>query len=152
MGEQPWRDDTGPRGHIVAVTDNPIARAIEALGPIVEWRVTVLDVLDPLRWLAEQSLQAEDALVLCDHDAPFAAEILRFGLDASIGYVAMMGSRRRAEAVFAGLAELPAAQLDRLHLPAGLNIGGRAPGEIAMSVVAEIVANFHGRPGGPMRG
>ena len=41
--------------------------------------------------------------------------------------------------------------LARLHVPAGLNTGGKAPGEIALSVVAEIVAVSHGRPGGPMK-
>jgi xanthine/CO dehydrogenase XdhC/CoxF family maturation factor len=43
------------------------------------------------------------------------------------------------------------AGLDKLHVPAGLDTGGKAPGEIALSVVAEIVAESYGRPGGPMR-
>ena len=38
-----------------------------------------------------------------------------------------------------------------LHVPAGHNLGGRGPGEIALSVMAEIVAEGYGRPGGPMR-
>ena len=64
----------------------------------------------------------------------------------------MMGSRRRAENVFDALeAELSAETLARLHVPAGLNTGGKAPGEIALSVVAEIVAVSYGRPGGPMK-
>ena len=37
-------------------------------------------------------------------------------------------------------------------MPAGHNLGGKAPGEIALSVVAEIVAESYDRPGGPMRG
>ena len=36
-------------------------------------------------------------------------------------------------------------------VPAGLNIGGKGPGEIALSVLAEIIAHDHDRPGGPMR-
>ena len=39
-----------------------------------------------------------------------------------------------------------------LHVPAGHDLGGKAPGEIALSVVAEIVAESYGRSGGPMRG
>ena len=39
-----------------------------------------------------------------------------------------------------------------LHVPAGHDLGGKAPGEIALSVVAEIVAESYARPGGPMRG
>ena len=38
-----------------------------------------------------------------------------------------------------------------LHVPAGHDLGGKAPGEIALSVVAEIVAESYGRAGGPMR-
>jgi xanthine/CO dehydrogenase XdhC/CoxF family maturation factor len=37
-------------------------------------------------------------------------------------------------------------------VPAGHDLGGKAPGEIALSVVAEIVAESYGRTGGPMRG
>ena len=39
-----------------------------------------------------------------------------------------------------------------LHVPAGHDLGGKGPGEIALSVVAEIVAESYGRAGGPMRG
>jgi xanthine dehydrogenase accessory factor len=65
-----------------------------------------------------------------------------------------MASRHRTAAVLEKLREEGAdpAALERLHLPAGLNLGGKRPGEIALSVVAEIVAEAHGRPGGPLRG
>jgi xanthine dehydrogenase accessory factor len=62
----------------------------------------------------------------------------------------MMASRGRAERMMEELAG--AAGLEKLHVPAGHNLGGKAPGEIALSVVAEIVAESYGRPGGPMRG
>jgi xanthine dehydrogenase accessory factor len=66
--------------------------------------------------------------------------------------MAMMGSRRRAEHVFSTLAAtVPAQALARLRVPAGLDIGGKAPGEIALSVVAEVVAVSHRRDGGPMK-
>jgi xanthine dehydrogenase accessory factor len=42
--------------------------------------------------------------------------------------------------------------LAKLHVPAGHVLGGKGPGEIALSVVAEIVAESYARPGGPMRG
>ena len=64
----------------------------------------------------------------------------------------MMASRRRAEGLRADLEAEGVAHLDKLHVPAGLNLGGKAPGEIALSVVAEIVAESYERPGGPMRG
>jgi xanthine/CO dehydrogenase XdhC/CoxF family maturation factor len=154
--EQPWSDETADGGRVVVVSDNPIGQAVTAIAGIAGRRTTLLDdeATDPspLEWLAEHPLTEADALVLCDHDAPDAADMLVVALAGGTGYVAMMGSRRRAEHVFATLQETtPAETLARLHVPAGLDIGGKAPGEIALSVVAEIVAESCGRPGGPMR-
>jgi len=42
-------------------------------------------------------------------------------------------------------AGLTAAEIDRLHAPIGLNIGGRTPGEIALSIMAQIVAVRNGK-------
>jgi xanthine/CO dehydrogenase XdhC/CoxF family maturation factor len=154
--EQPWSDETPVGGQVVVVTDNPIGRAVVAIAQIAGRRTTLLqdEATDPtpLEWLTEHPPAEDDAIVLCDHDAPNAAALLRLALDGQAGYVAMMGSRHRAEHVFASLeGSVSEAALERLHVPAGLNIGGKAPGEIALSVVAEIVAVSHGRAGGPMR-
>jgi xanthine dehydrogenase accessory factor len=154
--EQPWSDDAPQHGHVVVVTDNPIGRAVVAIAEVAGRRTTLLADEDveqtPAQWLAANPLEEADALVLCDHDTPGMEELLRAALDGKAGYVAMMGSRRRAERVFDALeTELPAETLARLHVPAGLNTGGKAAGEIALSVVAEIVAVSYGRPGGPMK-
>jgi xanthine dehydrogenase accessory factor len=98
------------------------------------------------------SLRAGDAVVLCDHDAPDAPRVLRDALASPASYVAMMASRRRAEGLLVDLAADGASGLEKLHVPAGHNLGGKGPGEIALSVVAEIVAESYDRPGGPMRG
>lgn len=154
--EQPWSDDEPEHGRIVVVTDNPIGRAVVEVARIVGRRTTLLADEDveqsPLEWLVEHPLEERDALVLCDHDTPEMDALLSQALDGQAGYVAMMGSRRRSEHVFSTLAEsLSQETLARLHVPAGLNTGGKAPGEIALSVVAEIVAVFYGRDGGPMK-
>lgn len=77
--------------------------------------------------------------------------MLRAALASPARYVAMMASRRRSESLLAELESEGAVGLEKLHVPAGLNIGGKSAGDIALSVVAEIVAESHGRPGGPMR-
>jgi xanthine/CO dehydrogenase XdhC/CoxF family maturation factor len=154
--EQPWSDDAPQHGQVVVVTDNPIGRAVVAIAEVAGRRTTLLADEEveqtPAQWLAANPLEEADAFVLCDHDTPGMEELLRAALDGKAGYVAMMGSRRRAERVFDALeAELPAETLARLHVPAGLDTGGKAPGEIALSVVAEIVAVSYGRRGGPMK-
>jgi xanthine/CO dehydrogenase XdhC/CoxF family maturation factor len=146
--QQPWSDDHAEHGRILVLSDNPIARCIAVIASTVGRTVVVEAAddggpgLDP---------QPGDAVVLCDHDAPDAAAVLRAALASEAAYVAMMASRGRAAGL---LDDLVAEGVDvaTLHVPAGHDLGGKAPGEIALSVVAEIVAESYGRTGGPMRG
>ena len=145
--EQPWSDRAVAHGRILVLTDNPIARAIRDIATAVEREVVVVAEDEGGPGIEAQS---GDAVVLCDHDAPDAPSVLRAALTGDAAYVAMMASRRRA----AGLLEDLAAEgvdTTRLHVPAGHNLGGKGAGEIALSVVAEIVAESYERTGGPMR-
>lgn len=146
--QQPWSDSDGQHGRILLLSDNPIARGIVAIGSTVG-RTVLVEAdddggpgLDP---------RPGDAVVLCDHDAPDAPAVLRAALGSPASYVAMLASRRRAAGL---LDELVGEGVDvsSLHVPAGHDLGGKAAGEIALSVVAEIVAESYDRPGGPMRG
>jgi xanthine dehydrogenase accessory factor len=58
--------------------------------------------------------------------------------------VGLLASRRRAQAVFDALAQrgLSAARLTRVHAPVGLDIGARSPGDVAIAIIAEIVATL----------
>jgi xanthine dehydrogenase accessory factor len=148
LREQPWSDDRPTHGRILVLTDNPISRAIAVIAATVGRDVVVEPAddggpgLDPA---------AGDAVVLCDHDAPDAPRVLRAALASEASYVAMMASRRRAAGLLDELVE-EGVDVSTLHVPAGHDLGGKGPGEIALSVVAEIVAGSYGRPGGPMRG
>jgi xanthine/CO dehydrogenase XdhC/CoxF family maturation factor len=146
--DQPWSDAPGDLGRILVLSDNPIARAIEAIGSAAGREVLVQAADDGGPGLEPQP---GDAVVLCDHDAPDAGRVLRAALASDASYVAMMASRRRA-AGLVGELRGEGVDVSRLHVPAGHDLGGKRPGEIALSVVAEIVAESHDRPGGPMRG
>jgi len=152
--EQPWSDEV-VQGRVVVLTRNPIAEAIEAIAGTAGRTVVVIADDEDGRGaeaVAGLPLGAGDAVVLCDHDAPDAPRVLRAALASPASYVAMMASRRRSGALLTELGEEGVPGLEKLHVPAGLDTGGKAPGEIALSVVAEIVAESYGRPGGPMRG
>ena len=73
--------------------------------------------------------------------------VLRRG-DAA--YVGMLGSRQKIRTIFANLREAGVAQetLEAVHTPIGLDLGGETPEEIALAVVAEILAVKNGRTGG----
>ncbi len=143
---------TGPLGRLVVVFDNHIADALVAIARATGWEATLLEQA-PTDEEAGR-LGHVDALVVCNHDGVGAYDLLRGAVRAGVGYVAMMASRHRS----AGLLEqlrgegLGDDELARLHVPAGLSIGGRSAGEIALSVMAEVVADQHGRRGGPLRG
>ena len=152
--EQPWSDGAVARGRLVLLSRNPIAEAIEAIATTVGREVVLVADDEDGRGAARVAalgLDVGDAVVLCDHDAPDAPAVLRDALASPASYVAMMASRRRAEGLLGELADEGVGGLDRLHVPAGLDTGGRSPGEIALSVVAEVVAVSHGRDGGPLR-
>ena len=146
--QQAWIAEPVQRGRVLVLSDNPIARCIAAIASTVGRTVLVESADDGGPGL---HVQPGDAVVLCDHDAPDAPAVLRAALASEAVYVAMMASRSRA----AGLVEELVAEgvdVSTLHVPAGLDLGGKAPGEIALSVVAEIVAESYGRSGGAMRG
>ncbi len=152
--EQPWSEDERGRGRVVVLTRNPIADAIETIATTAGRPTVVVEADEDGRGLEEVGalgLTAHDAVVLCDHDAPDAPAVLRAALASPASYVAMMASRRRASGLLEDLTAEGVPGLAKLHVPAGLDTGGKAPGEIALSVVAEIVAESHGRTGGPMR-
>ena len=67
---------------------------------------------------------------------------LKAALDAELPYVGLVASRRRGQGVLGELRSdgVPPEQIDRIDTPAGLDIGARTPEEIALSILAKIVA------------
>ena len=156
-----------PEPRMLVVGANPVGRAVADVAIAVGRRVRLLDatvdglyerpgvdvvVGDPAEQLGAQSPVSADAVIVTDHDAPWVDDVLRVALASDVAFVGMLGSRRHApEAVERLRAQgVAAAQLARLHSPCGLDIGSRTPGEIALSIVAEVIAVERDRSGGPM--
>lgn len=100
----------------------------------------------PDEGLAEVGLDASSAVAVLTHDPKLDDPALRTALLSPAFYVGALGSRstqaaRRERLLAAGLTE---AQLARLHAPIGLDLGAHTPEEIALSVMAEIVAARNG--------
>ena len=74
--------------------------------------------------------------------------VLRWALGTPARYVAMIGSKRKTLSVMKELMKegIPREEFDRLHAPMGLDIGAISPEEIAVSVVAEMIALRRGAP------
>ena len=131
------------------------------------WRITVYDhrpaYAEPSRFpLAEQvllgrpealgeavDLNRYDAAVVMSHHLPSDLAYLRVLSATRIPYVGLLGPARRREKLLADLGPEAAQLLARLRSPIGINIGGRAPESVALSIVAEIHARLTGAPGVP---
>jgi xanthine dehydrogenase accessory factor len=114
------------------IGDTPIAQALAALGSDLGYDVVAHagGDIDP---------SSDDAAVVVASHGRDEEAALSAALDAGVGYVGLVASRRRGAAV---IAELAVGDDDRarVHTPAGLDIGARSPEEIALSILAEIVA------------
>ncbi len=146
-----------PRAVVVSATD--VARALrgelERLGydvMIVESRPERLAPGDgpSVASLDGEGLAPDDVAVVTDHDAPEVVPSLALLLRSSVGFIGAMGSRRHVAPYLAPLREqgFTDDDLARIRSPLGLDLGGRAPEEIALSIAAGIVAARHDKDGG----
>lgn len=89
------------------------------------------------------------AAVVCASHGRDEEEVLTAALTAGVPYVALVASPKRGESVVASL-EVDEAARARVHTPAGLDIGARTPEEIALSILAEMVAERRRTSGRPV--
>jgi xanthine dehydrogenase accessory factor len=129
-----------PAPRVLVVGETPIAASLVSLG--AELDLTVLHVSD-----GETEPAAGDlALVLAAHGRD-EHHTLRRGLEVGIPYIGLVASHKRGAGV---LAELRAdgvseADLERIDVPAGLDIGSRTAPEIALSILASVIAARRGK-------
>lgn len=137
-----------PAPMICILGDTPIARAVAAHGVLAGYRVAIAEGLPsdgaPLRFEGTEigglGLGPGDIVVVASQGQGDHA-CLKAALESSAGRVSMVASRKKAAALCKRLldAGMDGAQAGRLKAPAGLDLGGREPGEIALSIMAEIV-------------
>ncbi|MFM7750216.1 MAG: XdhC family protein [Opitutaceae bacterium] len=155
----------------------PLARLAHGLG----WRVIVADPRGALNtaerfpWAAIRETGPADSLVarvfgppaqpspaadggvavVMTHHYVHDVPILHDLLPRRLGYVGLLGPRKRAERILADLAAegraIPAEERERLHAPVGLDLGAEAPAEVAHAIVAEILAALRHRDARPLR-
>lgn len=99
------------------------------------------------------ALSPRDAVLVFTHDPKLDEPALRGALATEAGYVGALGSRRTTADRERRLRESGVGddQLARVHAPCGLDIGAATPEEVAVSVLAEIIAERSGRAGEPLR-
>jgi len=147
---------------LVVVSATDVARELATLAPglgfapvLVETRserVTDADAasMRVARELGEVEIDRETRLVFTDHDAPGIADALAVALRSPARFVGVMGSRRHVGPYVDELRSKGFGDEDlaRIRSPLGLDLGGRSPAEIALSIAAGLVADEHDRAAG----
>ena len=141
---------------LVAVFDSPVAAVLLRWAAELGFRTVLVDP-DPTRGAAAPSVAGigedlSDAdVVVTDHHRPELGEVLRDALARPVRWVGVLGNPRHEGPHVAALAALgvPPEEVARVHRPIGLDIGSRAPAEIALSTLAGLLADRNGRPGTP---
>ncbi len=130
-------------GYRVIVIDARAAFATRERFPhadelIVAWPDEVLEQLD---------LNPSTAVAVLTHDPKFDEPSLKVVLSRRVGYVGAIGSRKTSQERSERLKKqgLTDEQLSRIHAPIGLNIGATSPEEMALAIMAEIVATRYAK-------
>lgn len=101
----------------------------------------------PEEALAEIGINPTTSVAVLSHDLKIDVPALRAALSSPARYVGALGSKKTQAKRVVALQELGITdgQIARIHSPIGLDIGGRKAEDIALSVIAEVVAASHGR-------
>ncbi len=155
-----------PTLYVIGAVD--FARSLIDVGVLMGYRTVLVDpraafanrarfpnadtihVAWPDETLATEAFDKRSALVVLTHDEKFDLPVLALALARHVGYIGVLGSRQTHARRCAALRDrgITDAELARLYAPVGLDIGARTPIEVAISIMAEVVAVRNGRAGG----
>ena len=151
-----------------------LTAAVASLGTFAGYQVTVCDARStfatrarfhdaarvvnewPHRYLAREAAQRRiderTVLAVLTHDPKFDVPLLEAALGMPVAYIGLLGSRRTCEDRRRRLLEagVPVEKLSRLRAPIGLDIGGHSVQEMAISILAEIIAARSSGTGAPL--
>ncbi|HEX2483045.1 MAG TPA: XdhC family protein [Methylomirabilota bacterium] len=140
-----------PKPALVLVGGGPVVETLAGLAAAARFTVTVVDPESPARAalvasrvvddLASIAVTSRTAIVVATHGR-FDEDALDRALRSEADYVSLVASPTRARVVLESLRArgIPDERLGRLKAPAGLDLGAVTPEEIAVSILAEIVA------------
>jgi xanthine dehydrogenase accessory factor len=105
---------------------------------------------EPARTAELCAIEEGTSVVIVTHTAEHDEAALRAVIGSPAAYVGMIGSATKVRTIFARLRDDGVADelIDRVHAPIGLDIGAETPAELALCIMAEIVAEQYGKLGG----
>lgn len=150
-------DAGSPTAVVVSATD--VARSLSSHLERLGYEVVLVEPRNErvlagdgqaLTGLEDLELGDRDVVVFTDHDAPDVASMIADALRSSARFVGVMGSRRHVGHHVEALRTMGFAddEIARVRSPLGLDLGGRDPESVALSIAAGVVADSYGRDGG----
>jgi xanthine dehydrogenase accessory factor len=130
-----------PVPHLVIVGSSPMAHTLAQLARSLDW---LTDLVSPREFTAAgagQQWADERSMVIVATQGHGDEDMIERAAALRPAYLGLVASRRRGEAVLGYLAErgVPQDQLDRVHAPAGLDLGRTTHEEMAVAILAELV-------------
>jgi len=127
--------------YVVAIDARDISGYEEALKPADE-----LLILESFDQIGRLEFVPGAAFIVCSFSHKTDGDILNVILDKKPSYVGMLGGKPKIRALFTKLKENGYSEevLQQIHAPIGLDIGGEKPAEIAVSIMAEVLAARNG--------
>ncbi len=125
-----------PAPHLVIVGRSPMARTLADLAQALGWRTALRDAAEFAAADADEA-----SMVVVATQGHGDEEAVEHAVAAHPAYLGLVGSAKRGAAVLGYLADrgVPPDQLDRVHVPAGLDLGHTTHREIAVAILAELV-------------
>lgn len=121
-----------PAARVVVVGNTPIALALETLGGVLNFELELVDGSAAMP-------KAEDAALIVASHGRDEESALEAALRAGVPYVGLVASHTRGKSVLGSL-DVADELRARVHCPAGLDLGARTAEEVALSILAELVA------------
>lgn len=159
QGDEWFLNAFNPPLRLIVVGAVHIAQPVASMGRLAGYDVTIIDPREafaaPARFpdtrvicewpdeaMAALAPDARTAIVTLTHDPKLDDPALVVALNSPAFYIGSLGSKKTHAARLERLAAqgFDAQSLSRIHGPIGLNIGGKSPAEIAISIMAEITS------------
>jgi xanthine dehydrogenase accessory factor len=134
-----------PPPQLVIVGGGHIGRPLKIMGEAAGFDVVVVDVVPgqaTVPELMQVSLTSDSYVVLITTDHISDEAALRVALATPVPYIGMIGSIAKCNTILAHLKSdgITSQELERVYAPIGLDLGGTTPQEIAVAILAEVIA------------
>ena len=153
-----------PKFELLIFGGGHVGHAVALMGALIGYDVTVVDdreefasrrrlpdprinllVSDYATAAQKLSISSGSLVVIVTRGHQHDEVCLKSVVESSAGYIGMIGSRKRVLSVFKKLVDdgVSERDLQKVHAPIGLRIGAKTPQEIAVSILAEIIAHVN---------